>query len=164
MSTECNVKPAINRSAGKRIPLAFKRRLRGLAVFVGCVMVLAIARGLSPSKWGYGTHRQLGLPACSMLVETGWPCPTCGLTTSVSALADGRLWLGIRANTFGLVIFIALILGVISGAVEAFFGWDVLAKAARPGAWWFLIAAIGVFVSWVVNLIVGFSTGQLPIH
>ena len=164
MSTECNVKPAINRSAGNRPALAFKRRLRGLAVFVGCVVVLAIARGLSPTDWGYGTHRQLGLSACSMLVETGWPCPTCGLTTSVSAFADGRLWLGIRANVFGLVIFVALILGTISGALEAFFGWDVLAKAARPGAWWFLIAAVGVFVGWVVNLIVGFSTGQLPIH
>ena len=164
MSTERKAKPATDRSVPSGPRLMFKRRLRGVAVLAGCAAVLAVASGLSPTKWGYGTHRQLGLPACSMLVETGWPCPTCGLTTSVSALANGRVGLAVRANVFGLVIFVALITGVVSGAVEAVLGWDVLGKAARPGVWWFLIAAVGVCLGWVVNLIVGWWTGQLPIH
>ncbi len=164
MSTEPKTNPANKRSASSGPGLKLKRRLRGVAVLAGCVAVLVIARGLSPNKWGYGTHRQMGLPACSMLVQTGWPCPTCGLTTSVSAIADGKLLLGVRANVFGLVIFVALITGAISGALEAVLGWDVLAKAAGPGVWWFLIAAVGVLVGWAVNLTVGFLTGELPIH
>ena len=50
--------------------------LTGLAV-----VTLGIARALTPAPAGFGTHEQLGLPPCAFLHWTGFPCPSCGLTT-----------------------------------------------------------------------------------
>ena len=61
------------------------------------VFLLGIAASLTPSPDGYGTHRQLvvpllgkgensQLPACSFLVMTGKPCPSCGMTGTALGL------------------------------------------------------------------------------
>ena len=61
----------------------------GLAVATG--VVLAIAAVLTPDASGAGTHKQLGLPACSWISTVGMPCPTCGYTTSFTHAAHGDL-------------------------------------------------------------------------
>ncbi len=68
--------------------------------------VLVLARVLEPAASGVGTHEQLGLPPCGMLVFTGLPCPACGLTTAFAHLARFELALSIHANPLGLPLFL----------------------------------------------------------
>jgi hypothetical protein len=98
--------------------LAPRDRLLWLALGCGAVSVLAVARLLSPDPRGFGTHLQLGLPACGFLTLTGLPCPACGLTTCFAHLVRGQLALALRANAFGVVLF-ACVLGSLSLAVWA---------------------------------------------
>jgi hypothetical protein len=80
-------------------------RLLWLALASGALGVLALARLLSPDPRGYGTHLQLGLPACGFLALTGLPCPACGLTTCFAHLARGQLALAVRANARNRAFF-----------------------------------------------------------
>jgi hypothetical protein len=79
-----------------------------LALAAGCMGVLAIGWSLTPDARGVGTHQALGLPACGWLLGTGWPCPTCGMTTSVSLAAHGRLLDSARVQPLGLVLAVSL--------------------------------------------------------
>jgi len=60
-------------------------------IFLGCAALLLRAATLEPAVQGIGTHRQMGLPACSWIVERRGPCGTCGMTTAFSLAAHGRL-------------------------------------------------------------------------
>lgn len=76
------------------------------------LFVLLIARHLQPNASGFGTHTQLGLPACLFLKWTGLPCPTCGLTTSFSLLAHGALRAGVACHPVGALLFTLTCLSV----------------------------------------------------
>jgi len=52
----------------------------------------------------HGTHRQLGLPACTLLSATGVPCVSCGMTTSVALAIRGDLASAANANWAGMVL------------------------------------------------------------
>ena len=62
-------------------------RLRAGLVALGSLAVLGIAAGLEASDEGIGTHTQLGMPPCMFREATGYPCMTCGMTTSFSHAA-----------------------------------------------------------------------------
>jgi hypothetical protein len=62
------------------------------------------------------THRQLGLPPCTFYLLTGYPCPSCGLTTSFSLLVRGDLINSLRANAVGTLLAL-LSLGLIPWAL-----------------------------------------------
>lgn len=72
-------------------------------------IVLGIARRLTPSPGGLGTHRQLGLPPCLFLRLTGVPCPCCGLTTSFAHAARLHFIEALIAQPFGLVVFLVTV-------------------------------------------------------
>ena len=74
--------------------------------------MLSIARVLTPSPSGVGTHEQLGLPACIFLKVTGWRCPSCGLTTSFSYAAHFRFGEALFAQPFGLFLFVLVFLSI----------------------------------------------------
>ncbi|MBN2210670.1 MAG: DUF2752 domain-containing protein [Sedimentisphaerales bacterium] len=59
------------------------------AMVIWSVMVLASF--LQPDPRGLGTHEQLGFPECGFYERTGWPCPTCGMTTSFSYVSRGQI-------------------------------------------------------------------------
>lgn len=91
-----------------------------------CLAGLLIGGNLTPNRQGFGTHSQLGLPPCGFLVASGFPCMTCGMTTSVSLAAQGRLQDSARVQPGGLVVAIGLACGV----------WFSLhALIAGPGVW-----------------------------
>ena len=90
MHTELVHSESTPQTPGSSAP-AVTARLRGGALVLSCGTVLVVAALLTPRASGQGTHQQLGLPACSFLVQTGYPCPSCGLTTSVVAMAHGKL-------------------------------------------------------------------------
>jgi len=82
---------------------------------LAAVMAASLAAGLllTASPTGTGTHTVLGLPPCGMLVVTGHPCPTCGVTTSFVLAAHGRFYEAMVNQPFGLVVFFVVAAGLI---------------------------------------------------
>ncbi len=138
-------------------------RLRGGAIAAACWALVATAAMLTPEQGGYGTHEQLGLPPCSTLARTGYPCPTCGLTTAVSAAAHGRVATAVRAQPFGLIIFAAVVLLGIAATTELVSGRNVLSRL-RPRWWWLVAAAAGLAGGWGAAVAIGVASGRYPTH
>jgi len=86
-----------------------------ISIFTG---ILFFAVSLNPAPQGVGTHEQLGLPPCGFLLVTGFPCPACGLTTSIAHIGHGEIWEAVKVQPFGAVLFVVL-LGM---SVFSFFG------------------------------------------
>ena len=105
--------------------LSWRQRCLAAAVAAGLAALLAVAVALKPSPLGLGTHQQLGLPPCSFQVLFGWPCPSCGMTTSSAHLVRGQLFGALRANVGGTL------LGLI--AVVAAPGWRFRPRGAGGG-------------------------------
>lgn len=55
---------------------------------------------------------------CPFKALTGIPCPSCGLTRSFLAIAQGNFAQAIDDHLFGLLIFSSLLIGVIHLALE----------------------------------------------
>jgi len=162
MSSQCAGKPVVT-SSGRRIRRRVGLRLRGGAVLAACGMVLYSAWWLEPRVGGYGTHRQLGMPSCSILVRTGVPCPTCGLTTSMALMARGRVGGALVAHPFGVFLFAAVAFLAAAGGFELATGRDTLRKL-RPNVWWAVLLIAALTAGWACKLLVGYATGQLPIR
>ncbi|MBN1436781.1 MAG: DUF2752 domain-containing protein [Sedimentisphaerales bacterium] len=92
------------------------RKSRVIAVFVaaGCLAVLICARILVPASAGYGTHQQLHLPPCGMLQRTGYPCPTCGMTTAFALVTRGRIFTAFQTQPAGAVFALAAVVILIT--------------------------------------------------
>ncbi len=102
-------------------PVDRAARLGHALVVLGVLTLIGLGLYLKPNPSGHGTHQQLHLPPCSVYFLTGRPCPSCGLTTSVSAWLHGDWQLGWRANPFGIVVLMgALALGINSLMVLLF--------------------------------------------
>ena len=86
-------------------PPGIMDRVAGLVLGGGSLAVIAIATQLTPDPNGFGTHRQLGLGACTMMSLTGWPCPMCGMTTTFTLFAHLRPLDALLNQPFGLVLF-----------------------------------------------------------
>src|SRR5262245_11862434 len=80
-----------------------------MTVAAGGVLValLVTASRLTPSPQGLGTHRQLGLPPCTVLDWFGIRCPSCGMTTSWAHVARGRVLAATQANAGGALLALA---------------------------------------------------------
>jgi Protein of unknown function (DUF2752) len=83
-----------------------------LGIATLATVTLGIARALTPAPAGFGTHQQLGLPACTFLHWTGYPCPSCGLTTCFAHAAHGDLLAAFIAQPFGVLLFLMTALAV----------------------------------------------------
>jgi hypothetical protein len=128
-----------------------RRRIAGLLIAVVCAAVLFAGAMLHPDASGFGTHRQLGVPACSFQVRTGMPCPSCGLTTSVTAVMHGRFALAVKAQPFGLLLVAALLMLGGVGAGQCVTG-RVWPAALRPSWWWAAVGMGGMFAGWLIVL------------
>jgi hypothetical protein len=89
--------------------------------------LLATAAILKPNPDGKGTHRQLGLPPCSLVVLAGIRCPSCGMTTSWSHLMRGNVLASVRANSGGTLFALAALASgpwlLVSGLAGRWRGW-----------------------------------------
>lgn len=95
-------------------PIAFRpigappsTRIVAAILALVALAVLITAALIRPDPSGMGTHRQLGLPACGWLASTGYPCPTCGMTTSFSAAANAKPLAAFVAQPFGAMFALA---------------------------------------------------------
>ncbi len=89
--------------------------------------LLVAARGLTPAERGYGTHQQLGLPACPSWTLWDAACPVCGMTTSWAWTTRGQWVLAARANAGGWILALIAL-----AFVPASCYW-LLANKALPG-------------------------------
>jgi Protein of unknown function (DUF2752) len=92
---------------------------------------LATARGLAPDARGFGTHEQLGLPACAFRELTQLPCPGCGLTTAFAHMVRGEARAALVASPVGalacLFVFACIPLSLMASAR----GWSLSQACAR---------------------------------
>lgn len=91
----------------RRIPVGL---LVQVALFLGCIWLVATAWSIEPDTRGHGTHEQLGLEPCGYLRRTGEPCPSCGMTTSFAHTVRFQVLNGLRANPAGTVLCILVML------------------------------------------------------
>lgn len=127
-------------------------RPAGAALLVICGAVLGLALYVRPDPRGYGTHEQLGGGPCGMLVMTGLPCPTCGMTTAFAHAVRGQWWRALRAQPAGFVLALATVGAVVLALWMVVRGrWPgVLARV--PPLWAFTALLVVLVGGWVVKI------------
>lgn len=138
-------------------PSGARLRWEGRLVLVvaGLVLValLGIARTLSPSPRGWGTHEQLGLPACAFPLRYQVRCPSCGMTTAWAHLVRGSLIAALRCHVTGTLLGLAAASGSVWMLTCGMAGRWVL---GRPGeTTWLLGGAVlgaALLAEWAVRV------------
>jgi Protein of unknown function (DUF2752) len=132
-------------------------RIWSAFVFVLCAGMLGIGLWLTPKPAGTGSHEELGLPPCSFLATTGYPCPTCGCTTAVANFSHGHVLRSFLTQPFGfavaLVAFVLLPLtlwGFVSGSWK---GPSMFWLSWHWRTWVFAGLAI-LLLGWVYKIII----------
>lgn len=113
---------------------------------VGIATMLLLAGQLQPDSAGYGTHRQLGLPPCSMKLFYGIRCPACGMTTSWAHFVRGEFGPALRANLGGTLL---AVLAVFSLPMTT---WKLLMGDGMSNreAW---VAVVGLFLAIAASMV-----------
>jgi hypothetical protein len=138
-------------------------RLRGAAVLMVGLAVVAVGLTTKPNRAGIGSHRGLGLPACGFLSRTGYPCPGCGVTTSLAWAVRGRFAESLDSQLFGLVLLAAAAGCILAGLWELATARGVLDGAIRRG-WLLVLAAAGLLlIGWGLKVWIGWAEGRYPI-
>lgn len=148
------------------VPLnATYARFKATLVFTGCMTLLLLAAWLQPDRSGMGSHQQLGLPACNMVTVTGYPCPTCGMTTAFAYSVRGRWISAFQAQPAGFIlammtagIAIASMFVLITGRVWVI-NWYRISPSLVT-----LLAIAGILLGWIFKVVVGIANGTLPVH
>jgi hypothetical protein len=94
--------------------------------------LMLVARNLTPSPRGFGTHEQLGLPPCTFLTATGRRCPSCGMTTSLAHLTRGQWSKALRSNVAGVLVGLASFASAPWCLLSAAVGRPVGVRSIRP--------------------------------
>ena len=140
-------------------------RCKAVLVLVGCIAILFLSVWISPDRAGFGSHQQLGLPPCNMVMITGYPCPTCGMTTAFSYSVRGRLISAIQAQPAGFLLAMVTMMTAIASIGVIFTGkvWVVNWYRTSPAI--VTIAAIAVILlGWVFKLVMGIMNGSYPVQ
>jgi hypothetical protein len=156
--------PPLARPVGRAAPRPRATRLAASLTLIGCASVLAIAAYLEPDPRGFGTHEQLlSSGPCGMLVLTGLPCPTCGMTTAFAYTVRGQWLQAMWAQPTGFL----LALGTI--ALLGISAWTIVrGRWPQLTGWWltpyrlFMTLLILLLGGWAFKIVVGLSTGTLP--
>lgn len=140
------------------------RLLAGLVLF-GCSGVFGVAAVLTPDPAGLGSHEQLGLRPCGVVALTGYPCPTCGMTTAFAHAVRGELFGALAAQPAGLVLVVLLMTVAALAAHTVLTGRSWTVNWWRVSPVWIPSMLVGLIVAgWVYKLVAGVATGRLPFH
>jgi len=87
-------------------PARLRPSERALAALLalGALSVLVVAASLKPSATGITTHAALGLPPCGFEATTGYPCMTCGMTTSFAWAVRCNLVASLWVQPMGTIL------------------------------------------------------------
>jgi len=118
---------------------------RVVMVLAGSVLVglLITAACLTPSRRGMGTHKQLGLPDCTIVQLFGIRCPSCGMTTSWAHMTRGHVISSFQANAGGALLALA---ALICGPWLLVSGLRGLWTVARPHEGTVLVVGVTIIV------------------
>lgn len=134
----------------------------GIVALAG-LCALGTAFWLSPGTRNMGTHRQLGLLPCGFLTMTGYPCPTCGMTTAFAHTVRGRWGKAIRSQAAGFLLALATaaVTGAAVGAVTTgrypVINWYRINPTHF--VWW---VAGTLIAAWAITIALGLLDGTLP--
>ena len=123
-------------------------------ILAGSLAILGVGMYLHPDPAGVGSHQQLGLPPCSFLAVTGYPCATCGMTTAVTHVAHGQIFRAFYVQPAGALFGLAVVAATMISAYSL-----VTACSLVPIGRWFwrprVIVVLGVIVllAWVYKII-----------
>lgn len=147
------------------IPLQpVRARVYAAIALIGALAILTVAATVRPDRAGLGSHLQLGLPPCSLVVLTGFPCPTCGMTTAFAHTVRGHFLSAFQANPAGLclavltVVVCAVSLSVLATGRVWTVNWYRLAPVKVT-----LAAVLLVLAGWAYKLAVGLASGTIPV-
>lgn len=138
-------------------------RLYALGVLAFVIAVLTAAWRIDPGMLRMGAHRQLGLPPCGFLTITGFPCPTCGMTTAFAHTVHGHPAAAIASQLAGFILAVGTIVAGLLAIVAVVTG-------RKPAINWYRInpmrvvwwgAAIFV-LAWGLKMGLGLLDGSLP--
>jgi hypothetical protein len=137
-----------------------KERMIGALIASCIVLLFAALWGLQKVHFDFG----LLFHPCGFKQRTGWPCPACGMTTSVLAFARGRMALSFYtqpAAALGCVVLVGIaflasliaISGVYFKALDRFF------EEVKPSH---LVIGLLIVISagWAVTLARAFMAGN----
>lgn len=161
--------PIVARPAVGIGPRPFTTRLIALGIFAACGAVLTIAALLEPDPRGFGTHQQLRLfgqaGPCGMLIVTGLPCPTCGMTTSFAHFIRGHWARSIWAQPAGFVLALSTAALALVSVVTVVRGrWPRMPWWRIPPHHLFLGLLVLLLGGWAFKIAAGLSDGSLPYH
>jgi hypothetical protein len=135
-------------------PTPNRNRLLALLLALPPLAVLSTAAWLTPNTSGMETHKQLGLPSCGFYHSTGYPCPSCGMTTAFAHAAHGHLWQSFVTQPAGFVLAVACAMVVLVCGWSVYSGMNgavlVGRTLARKAVWMSLLAVILLAWGWVV--------------
>lgn len=137
------------------VPVSGRARWSHALLLLGVLVMFGIGLYLTPNPSGHGTHQQLGLPPCTIYYLTGRPCPSCGLTTSVSAILHGQFALAWRANPMGFLIVGGALLVACNSLVALLWGRSVRLEETR-----FTLLLLGLLTLWLLHGVVRFVLYQ----
>ncbi len=135
------------------VPLGARSR-RLLALWSVLLLIgFAVALTLIPDPSGSGTHRQLGLPPCTLKFLFEIPCPSCGMTTSFAHFVRGQWVASGRANPAGLLLAGLCLVQIPWCWISVFTGRFWLLRRPDWAALAVLISVIGVsLIQWAIRL------------
>jgi len=144
------------------VPLPRHLRARGFLIGLACTAILLAAWHLEPDYLPLGTRSQLSFPGCAFRDRTGYPCPTCGMTTAWSRAVRGDLITALRANIAAVVLAVVALFAALFGLATALAGrvfyLRVLAPVLglfSPRRWLYGLLAL-ILVAWAWNALWAF--------
>ena len=106
------------------------RLINGAILILFCGLISALFF-LTPAASGIGTHQQIIPVPCPILMALHIPCPSCGLTTSLTLLLKGRIYESFGAHPLGLLfllIFLTIIILSAYGLITKHPWWSIFQK------------------------------------
>ncbi len=129
-----------------------------LAILFPLALLVLRAR-TTPDPRGFGTHEQLGLPACPVRELLDVRCPGCGATTALSLFARGSFGGSARTHPFAFLCALAGSLLAPVVLVDRLCGRDPAARLAHVSPRAVVLVAAGICVlSWAWTLASGLAT------
>jgi hypothetical protein len=75
----------------------------------GVLVLIGLSATVSPDPRGHGTHERLGLHPCGFRMATGYPCPTCGMTTAFCEMSHFRPVAAFVHQPLGAALFLGVL-------------------------------------------------------
>lgn len=140
-----------------------RRRMVAGAIALCCGGVLALSAYMKPDPHGFGTHAQLGFGPCGVLIMTGYPCPTCGMTTAFAHSVRGQFGRAFLAQPAGFMLALGVMAGAVVGVWTLVSGrWPRVALPFVTPYRVFFALLVLLLASWGFKIVVGLATGVLP--